>query len=532
MVLRYWLPGHEPGRPRASTHGSGTSGPKAPRLPGGGPRGYDGIAGRPRSCWNPHPGLPMAHAQSPKIGALAFVACALVTGCAPQPTATDGRSWLAGDHHIHSRYSVGWDRSSEPPTPVVAGDGVYPIPTNALMAREFGLSWMVATDHGGPNHSKVNLELAYPELLLARDSVPQVIQFFGMEFDTPGADHSSLIVPHTHDEAERVHEIESTFSKNEPWPADPSWDTEPRMLDALRAMRDFPARPVVIANHPSRSAPDLGQYGFDHTAELRDWNDTAPEVAVGMAGAPGHQAVTLGRPQGARGGYGNFPTLGGFDQMTARLGGFWDSMLGEGRAWWITANSDSHVNWREGGADFWPGEYSKTYVWAERSHDDILAGIRSGRVFVTTGDLLSQLFVTASVDGTDAHIGGTLNVAAGADVSVTIRFLDPTGPNANGDDPTVARVDLIAGRVTGPVEDRSADMNPTTRVLMRWTDESWETDGPFRVMRFVLEDLQGDLYVRVRGTNGPELEPEPDPRGENPWTDLWFYSNPIFVNAR
>jgi len=26
--------------------------------------------------------------------------------------------------------------------------------------------------------------------------------------------------------------------------------------------------------------------------------------------------------------------MGGFDQMTARLGGFWDSMLGEGRRWW------------------------------------------------------------------------------------------------------------------------------------------------------------------------------------------------------
>ena len=37
--------------------------------------------------------------------------------------------------------------------------------------------------------------------------------------------------------------------------------------------------------------------------------------------------------------------MGGFDQMTARLGGFWDSMLGEGRRWWVTANSDSHVNW-------------------------------------------------------------------------------------------------------------------------------------------------------------------------------------------
>ena len=103
--------------------------------------------------------------------------------------------------------------------------------------------------------------------------------------------------------------------------------------------------------------------------------------------APGPQAAAI-NPDGSvdslghRGAYSRHPTMGGFDQMTARLGGFWDSMLGEGRRWWVTANSDSHVNWREGGVDFWPGEYSKTYVFAEKNHDDILEGIRRGRVFV------------------------------------------------------------------------------------------------------------------------------------------------------
>jgi len=38
--------------------------------------------------------------------------------------------------------------------------------------------------------------------------------------------------------------------------------------------------------------------------------------------------------------------------------------------------------------------------------------------------------------------------------------------------------------------------------------------------------------LRVRGTGGSEPEPEPDPRGEDPWTDLWFYSNPIFVHVQ
>jgi hypothetical protein len=38
-------------------------------------------------------------------------------------------------------------------------------------------------------------------------------------------------------------------------------------------------------------------------------------------------------------------------------------------------------------------------------------------------------------------------------------------------------------------------------------------------------------YLRLRGTNGEELEPTSDGIGEDPWSDLWFYSNPIFVRV-
>ncbi|MBW2494352.1 MAG: phosphoesterase [Deltaproteobacteria bacterium] len=454
-----------------------------------------------------------------------------------EPAAEPAPRWLAGDHHIHSHFSVGWDGKTDPPTPVLAGDANYSTPLNARMARRYGLSWMVTTDHGGPNHSKFNLERAYPELLQSREEVPEVIQFYGMEFDTPGADHSSLIIPHTHDEAERLYELESHFAKLEPWPEDPSWDREPRMLEALRAMRALPARPVVIANHPSRSAKGLGKYGLDTPAELRNWNDAAPEVAVGMEGAPGHQAMTL-RGDGTidrkerRGYYHNYPTHGGFDQMTARLGGFWDSMLGEGRRWWITANSDSHVHWREDGGDFWPGEYSKTYVWSTPDHDSILQGIREGRVFVTTGDLISELDLTLKADGREVRHAETLSVAPGTSVEIAIRFLDPETKNHHGDNPSVRRVDLIVGNITGPVSDRSADTNPTTRVLARFSPEDWKRDGAYCVINTRIENVTADTYLRVRGTNGDEMEPEPDPRGEDPWTDLWFYSNPSFISVR
>jgi hypothetical protein len=257
-----------------------------------------------------------------------------------------------------------------------------------------------------------------------------------------------------------------------------------------------------------------------------------------MEGAPGHQASALNSygnidPDGSRGGYGNSPTLGGFDQMAARLGGFWDSMLAEGRRWWITATSDSHVNWREGGSDFWPGEYSKTYVHSRRDHADILDGLRSGRVFVTTGDLITSLDVTATVPGKrqSAFLGGELSVMTGQDVDILIEVRDPAAPNQGGKSPSVARVDLIVGDVTGPAADRTTDRSPSTRVERRFTAADWRKDGEKLIMRHRLQNVQGPLYIRVRGTSTSELEPVSDPKGEDPWSDLWFYGNPVFVKT-
>ena len=450
------------------------------------------------------------------------------------PVAQEGGfAWRAGDHHIHSRYSVSWDRDSDPPTPIIGGDAIYPIHMNALMAKYHGLDWVVSTDHGGPNHSKLNIESAYPELIESRLVVPEVIQFYGMEFDTPGADHSSLIIPFTENEAQQLFELESRFSRREPWPSNSEWNSELRMLAALRAMRNQNPQPLLIANHPSRSLRIEGEYRMDDPGELRSWNNTAPNVAVGMAGAPGHQAATLNADgsidfNAARGGYSGVSTLGGFDQFTAKLGGFWDSMIGEGRNWWITANSDSHVHYSEGGSDFWPGEYSKTYVWSEKNHESIMDGIRNGRMFVTTGDLIDQLYLTVRTDnGSSASIGGRLMLNKEQAVTVTIRFREPKRTNANGDRPTVSRLDLILGEIIGPLQDDSIDFHASARVLERFKADAWEIISDYKQLSFELPALTVNSYLRVRGTNTNELEPQIDPRGENPWSDLWFYSNPV-----
>jgi hypothetical protein len=329
--------------------------------------------------------------------------------------------------------------------------------------------------------------------------------------------------------------LESAFDVKEVSPSDASRNSEKKMIEALKTMQELEEPPVVIAHHPSRSAKKYGEYGSYEPRELRQWNDVAPNVAIGMEGAPGHQAFALSNGRRAkdktklyRGNYRRFPTMGGFDQMTAKLGGFWDSMLGEGRHWWITANSDSHVHYTEGGVDFWPGEYSKTYVFADKNHESVLSGLRSGQVFVTTGDLISELYVSASNNKHQASIGGEIKVKNGDTVKLTIKLRDPNSANAGGYKPKVNRVDLIVGEISGKSSDVNQNANPSTRVEKRFNGKDWRSHGEYLLIDYEIK-ISTSSYIRVRGTNTQELEPSEDFSGENPWDDLWFYSNPIYI---
>ncbi len=197
---------------------------------------------------------------------------------------------------------------------------------------------------------------------------------------------------------------------------------------------------LVLANHPSR-------LGIDSPGELRAWQDADPDVFVGFEGAPGAQASGLaanttdrsqrGEYENARSDYSypGFPSEayrahGGFDWMTAVVGGMWDALLSEGRRWWITTNSDLHLKnfdttrvgdfptgsgWDsgatlanfnragrrpdpvstaapQGGSDLWPGEFSRTHVGAvDKTHTAVLDAVRAGRMWVDHGHLVAGL---------------------------------------------------------------------------------------------------------------------------------------------
>jgi hypothetical protein len=159
----------------------------------------------------------------------------------------------------------------------------------------------------------------------------------------------------------------------------------------------FPAASYFLLNHPSRRL----KYS---AADIRDLINAGPSVTLGMEGIPGHQKEPF------RGGYDNTGlvdgsgndltykarTYGGADYLLAKTGGLWDSLLGEGRRFWVVTNSDFHSSASD--ADFWPGEYAKTWIFAkDKTPQALVDGLRSGNVFIATGDLIPGSTVIGTI---------------------------------------------------------------------------------------------------------------------------------------
>ncbi|EOD66071.1 twin-arginine translocation signal domain-containing protein [Amycolatopsis vancoresmycina] len=469
--------------------------------------------------------------------------------------------WLVGDHHTHSQYSY---------------DAMYRIDQIAAGGRAHGADWIVFTDHGHAEHEKVSVEPTEADFLAARRKYPDLLLWHGMEWNVPGAEHATVFFQAGAQQAAKLREFERTFDWRLTNSEASSPANEALALRALRWLADEErARrihaPVVLINHPLRN-------GRVAPHELRAYRDAAPHIVIGMEGAPGAQADGFPKPLGnggARGGYANSPganswpgfpaeayrTFGGWDWATAKVGGLWDSLLAEGKPWWITTNSDSHYNrgdtlvrppvpdgWYDGTgkfpdpvdsgvrqfvppyADFYPGEFSRTHVGVtRRSLEGVLEGLRAGRIWLSHGGLVPDLQVGAYSGGSSATLGGRLRVRRGSDVTVVVSARLASRPNGGGSVPRLARLDVVAGPVTGPAADRDTMTAPGTRVV-----ESFEPRwAPGRQVgyRHTFRNVRDPFYARIRGTNGAG-EPAPDVIGQaNPFEDLWLYANPIFVDV-
>ena len=481
----------------------------------------------------------------------------------------DGFLWLAGDHHIHTQHS---------------SDGQYRVIDHVRHANAYGLDWMVITDHGSVAHAKIGVEKVNPDIVAARAEISDTLVFQGLEWNIPAAEHGTVFVHPGRNEVSLLKEFENAFDGVVRTATDPTPANEALAIAGVNFLASaVTARRVqdalFLANHPARK-------GIDSPHEIRGWRDAQPRIAVGFEGAPGHQAGGIPSPTGAgsgRGLYDNAPTAasfpgyplesyrtwGGFDWMTATVGGLWDSLLAEGKPWWITANSDSHKVYADtsvtgggdftangryddptyGGSlatantDFWPGYYSRTHVGAtDFSYAAVMAGLRAGRVWVDHGGLISGIDVRVRTGNSWVTLGDTLIAKAGSPVELVVTIDLATTPNWAQFIPTLARVDVIRGSVTGPVADRDVFSTPATKVVRSFGVGRNSGQVSFS---YDLGRLEQGYYLRLRGTDGNRAAPghlgsTVDPSGPamdvlgsaDPWADLWFYTNPIWVLPR
>jgi len=93
-------------------------------------------------------------------------------------------------------------------------------------------------------------------------------------------------------------------------------------------------------------------------------------------------------------------------------------------------------------------------------------------------------------------------------------------------------VDLIRGQVSTEKKPLDSYEHSTAEVVKRWPRENFKNDGVYLTSRYDIKNVTQSFYLRLRGTNTNEVEPLEDPNSENPWNDLWFYANPVFVNVK
>jgi hypothetical protein len=438
-------------------------------------------------------------------------------------------------------------------------------------------------------------QYSHPRIVRARTTWPDKLIVQGYEWNVPSHDHASVaIVGPAEENGLAVARHEYLFDdKDSGTTADRYLGISGKLVEnnhdkAVAGVRwldqHYPENSYFVINHPSR----WQNYSI---AAIRDLNDAAPNVAFGFEGMPGHQkAPSRGDYDGGpfQDGSGHditfrARTFGGADYMLAKVGGIWDALLGEGRMFFIFVNSDFHTT----GHDFWPGEYAKNYTFVrDQDHDgnyspeELVAGLRSGNSFIVQGDLINGLrfSVGCRQKGTAAEMGGTLEVNDACDPQLIIRFQSPQRNN-NGDTVAVDHIDLIAGEVKGKVSKVLADgitanpefaseVNKSARVLASFTRKDWREEasgqdaggvqpeasdssrmppaGSWKTIRYQLPHLDRDMYFRLRGTSlGCAVPNETDEQGnplsdellapnsaDKAYADLWFYSNPVFVQVR
>ena len=458
----------------------------------------------------------------------------------------------------------------------------------------------IASLKGTPNGTGANAqmwrwqsikEVEYP-IIVNRTPMYNKVLVEGLEWIVPGHEHTDVAViagqnPRGSGNADKMAEYEYRFdradtdaigpldgSSNPIWPGKDTVNNNgtaghQKAVAGIQWLQaHYPLQSYAIPTHTERQGPfnpnGSNGYNIEH---FRDFNNAGPTVAFGIE-APGHMAQ--GTVSGGAGSYGSGAVGGGtygFSGVyTAKVGGLWDGLLGEGRNFFIYVSSDWH-NRGAGGArdsfttgDFIPGEYTKLYVPnAEHFHaQSIIDGMRSGNSYSVNADIIGpDLVFRAKTRGDDwKTMGETLVVRPGEKVTVEMEMTIPTENNSpysfNNplllqvgikqplNKPSLDHVDLITGQITGVVDPSRPNYavpnaagvagaaivyNPTATIAQQIQASHMEKnrlrDGSTR-LKFTTSFTAGrtPFYIRPRGTNIPVATPNVTDSAGSPLLDV------------
>ncbi|MBJ6724539.1 metallophosphoesterase [Geomesophilobacter sediminis] len=365
-----------------------------------------------------------------------------------------------------------------------------------------------------------------------------------------------------------------------------------KTIDGVKWMQaNYPATGYIIPAHVERAGCGVGGYSI---AAFRDMNDNGPSVAFGFEGIPGHDkgpnrgefgAGACGG--GTYGGAGIYVAqVGGlWDNLLADgrrffnfdNSDFHDDGTNAGIDFWPGEYEKTYTKVKTALPT------SSTFT-----QEDVINGLRSGNSYSVHGDLINDLdykvVFKTPFGNKSATMGETLPVKKGNRVTVQIRFRSPAasncqpGVNASAgyvcQAPAVHHVQLIQGRINptkaakfladGVTPNPAYNaIDPTVASVVATFDNDqnsanpkWTVDAQGYATMTYTADVQGDMFFRIRGTNlgydvnvtrtvgsvsgtvygtdaaGNPLKNTPGLNtADDAWNDLWFYSNPIFVNT-